>query len=187
MPPKKKAPGVSKVKQTILAVAIAIVLALFVGFAIHAWSPGPKYDVYCRPALNKPFYAKADCEAAGGVWTDYGAAAAPKCPPNEPCATGYCDVYTRCSKQFNDANSVYTRTVFIIATIAGIIAVFVGGVVLKLESVSSGIMGGGVLTMIYGIIRYWMDASNLLRVVILGIILVVLIWMGYKKLNPNKL
>ena len=65
------------------------------------------------------------------------------------------------------------------------LAVLIGGVVLKLESVSTGIMGGGALIIIYGILRYWGDASDALRFIILGIVLAVLVWIGYKKLEKK--
>jgi hypothetical protein len=174
----------SKVKQTILAIAIAVVLALFVGFSIHAFYPGPKYENYCNiNQPQRPYETNETCKASGGRWNDYGGAQ-PKCPPEQTyCPNGYCDMYYNCQRSFDDANRVYTRNVFIAATIIGLIAVLIGGVILKLESVSSGIMGGGVLSMIYGTIVYWMDASNYLRVIILGIVLAILIWMGYKKLS----
>jgi hypothetical protein len=178
-----KVSKVSKVKQTILAIAIAIVLALFVGWVIYAFYPGPKWDTYCP---NKPVPAtmtQESCAASGGEWVPY--AEIQKCPPDQKeCVQGYCDMYSKCQKSYDAANKNYTRTIFVAATIIGLICLMLGGFILKLESVSTGIMGGGVLLIIYGILRYWMDASNYLRVFILGAILVILIWMGYKKLNP---
>lgn len=180
-----KAAKVSKVKQTILAIAIAIVLALFVGFSIYAVDPGPSYNDYCKNIMTPPTMTNESCDAAGGVWNAY--PSPQKCAPTATeCPQGFCDMYAKCQKTFEDVNKGYTRNIFIAATILGLIAIILGGLILKVESVSSGMMGGGVLSMIYGIIRFWTNASNYLRVIILGLALVVLIWMGYKKLNPNK-
>jgi len=44
-------------------------------------------------------------------------------------------------------------------------------------------MSGGILVILYGTMRYWEYSSNMLRMIILGISLVVLIWLGYKRLN----
>jgi len=180
-PPKK----VSKVKQTILAIAIAIVLALFVGWGIYTIHPGPKYEQICSYATKPvpPTITEANCAQYGGTWNSY--PEVQKCTPGVECPQGFCDMYSKCQKEFQDADNAYSRLVFIIATIIGLIAVVVGGVVLRLESVSTGIMGGGVLCIIYGVIRYWGAASNWLRLIILGVILAILIWMGYKKLNPK--
>ena len=55
--------------------------------------------------------------------------------------------------------------------------------ILKLETVSSGIMGGGVLTIIYGTLRYWGEMSDIIRWILLGVVLALLIWIGYKKVK----
>jgi uncharacterized membrane protein len=64
--------------------------------------------------------------------------------------------------------------------VLGIMALVIGAF-LKLTSVGSGIMGGGVLTIIYGTIRYWGNMPDYGRFTILGIALAILIWIGYKK------
>jgi hypothetical protein len=172
----------SRVKQVILAVAIAIVLALFVGFGINTFYAPPEYEDFCsRPVPGKEIETQEECEAQGGRWTPH----VGECPEGRDCAEGWCEPDFECREQFDEVRSAYNKKVFIIATIAGLIAVFLGGVVMKLESVSSGIMGGGVLAIIYGIIRYWSDAPDVLRFVILGVILAILIWLGYKKLGPK--
>ncbi len=95
---------------------------------------------------------------------------------------GSCNTDFYCSKEFRDVRENYNRNVFIIATGIGIIILIVG-FALKLASVSSGLMGGGILTIIYGTIRYWTDLPDYGRFIILGITLGILIWMSYKKLN----
>ena len=95
---------------------------------------------------------------------------------------GYCDLYYYCSQEFQDVLEKHNRNVFIIAVIFGIIAL-ITGIVLKITSVSSGLMGGGILTIIYGIIRYWSGLQNYGRFTVMAIALVVLIWLGYKKLK----
>ena len=80
--------------------------------------------------------------------------------------------------------NIYFRNVFIISGIIGIIVIIIG-VILHLTSVSAGLFGGGVLTIIYGTISYWSELADWARFIILGIALGILIWLGYKKLNKK--
>ncbi len=174
-----------------MAVAIAIVFAFFIGFGIAAFYESPKYEDFCEDAsfyetpYPKPVMGevtnctyiepsdelKKECKDKGDISAKY--------DKNGCVESYYCET---CNKEFRDISEVYNRNVFIIATIFGIIALIVG-IVLKITSISSGLMGGGILTIIYGIIRYWSGLQNYGRFTVLGIALVILIWLGYKKLK----
>lgn len=96
-----------------------------------------------------------------------------------------CNVYRDCNfcnKDFQDSLEKYNRVIFIAAGIIGIATLIVGAASLALESVGAGLMGGGVITILYGTIRYWGNLPDVGRFVVLGIALVILIWLGYKKL-----
>ena len=71
---------------------------------------------------------------------------------------------------------------FFISVPVGLIAVATG-IIIALPSVSSGLMFGGVFLTIYGTSQYWDNLSNWLRALILGIVLIILIWLAYKKLR----
>ena len=75
--------------------------------------------------------------------------------------------------------NIHNRNVFIISGIIGIIIIIIGAI-LRITSVSAGLFGGGVLTIIYGTTNYWSELGDLARFVILGIALIVLIYLGYK-------
>ncbi|MBW2976757.1 hypothetical protein KY347_04905 [Candidatus Woesearchaeota archaeon] len=194
----------SKFKQVLLAVAIAIVLAFFVGFGIAAFYEEPEYEDFCGNVENKQFFIKEECEANGGKWSEYGERPLTlkenqylctkgietgtgeftfNCQTSdEEARGGYCDVTYTCRTEFEGVREVYNRNVFIIATIFGLIAL-ITGFFLKVSSVSAGMMGGGILTVFYGIIRYWSGLQNYGRFTVLGIALAILIWLGYKKLK----
>ncbi len=172
----------SKIKTIILALIIAIVLCAFVIYLIQAIHPSPKWEDYCgkiiAPQLSQnQEMTKELCESNTGTWT-----------PQEiqcvkaPCPQGYCDFYTECNNSFQKVQDKYNLVVFIVAVIVGLIAVFLG-IVLHLTSVSSGLMLGGAFLIFYGTITYWYKLTNWIRVIILGIALVILIWLGYKKLK----
>ena len=61
--------------------------------------------------------------------------------------------------------------------------ILIAGIFVSVPSVSAGLMGGGILTMLYGLLQYWDELGDILRFIILGIILCALIWIGIKKLK----
>ncbi len=79
----------------------------------------------------------------------------------------------------------YTTYFLVITAISGIIGIIIGMIV-KVESVGTGLVGGGILSILYGVIRYWKDSNSLLKVVALGIALGVLVWFGLKKFGTTK-
>jgi uncharacterized membrane protein YidH (DUF202 family) len=180
----------SNVKKNLLGIAIAIIFVLFVGYGINTFYDDPSYDDYCEEgffAVPKPVAREQptcstiqptdleykDCrDRKGDIMFDYDSEG---CPISYECSL--------CRHDYDTARNNYNRIVFIISGIIGLIAIIIGGIVLKVESVDSGIMGGGILTVIYGTLRYWGNLEDIFRFLILGIVLAVLIWMGYKKLK----
>ena len=173
----------TKVKTIILSLVIAIVLCAFVIYLIQAIHPSPRYEDYCK--VNQPYYeniTKEICEAGNGTWIPQNIPAS-KVAPSSPMSTqGYCDYYAVCQKSYDDVRNQYNLIVFMVAVIVGLIAVSLG-IILNLTSVSSGLMLGGAFLVFYGTAIYWTNLSRWLKVIILGIVLLILIWIGYKKLK----
>jgi len=165
----------SKPKAVILAISIAIVLALFIGITIETFYPTPDYEDFCdeKAYQIRENQTRENCENRGGKWN----------PTLAPEGEGYCDYDYFCREELENERENHGKTVFIISEIIGFIALLVGWLALKKEAVSTGIMGGGAMMVIYGIMRYWSYAQDYLRLIILGIILAILIIIGYKKLN----
>lgn len=179
----------SRLKKTILGIAISIILALFIGYGIETFYPSPRYQDFCEDSFPKPHKVEniSQCDYViesnsefeqscynqdGIVRYDYN---------EEGCRIAVeCDT---CNVEYRDASEGYNKVIFIVTLILGLAAVIIGALILKIEPVGSGIMGGGVLTMIYGTLRYWGNLADVGRFIILGLILAILIWLGYKKLN----
>ncbi len=183
-----------KLKNVILGIAIAIIFAFFIGFGINAFYTSPTIDKFCNGInttiltdscpksdvvkavpVDRPFetcYCDSNCNATTCVETN-------RCYKTNPA-------YTECQTRFNDATEGYTRNVFIIASILGLITMLVGGFILSHESVSPGLMGGGFITIVYGVIIYWRYAGSKLRFIILGVILAMLIYVAYRKWPGEK-
>jgi len=196
----------SKFKHVMLAIAIAIVFAFFVGFGIATFYETPKYEDFCGEREKfVDVVTNQKCDEIGGRWNQ-GEVARPlariennqllctkvseiddavtlNCQSQEQLDNrGFCDKDFYCRGEFDDVREIYNRNVFIVATGIGILALIVG-FALGMASVSSGLMGGGILAIIYGTIRYWSDLPDIGRFIILGITLIILIWLGYKKLK----
>ncbi len=165
-------------KQKLLALAIAIVTVSFIFTAIYMVFDRPVYEDFCGERAPVPLEVETAeaCTGAGGEWIAFEGA------PAEVRSEGYCDFYSECSKTHDDASLEFRRNVFIIALIAGLV-ILIGGMFVPASAVSAGLMGGGLLTLFIGIMQYWDEIANVVRLLILGIALAILIWVGIKKLK----
>lgn len=177
----------SRAKQVILSIAIALVLVFFVAYAVSVFYEEPKYEYFCgeEPRIFQEYTLNETlCLEQGGRWTP-GAAPIKQPIPEGSVRTlneGYCDISFECRQEHGDARDLYNRNIFIISSIFGLLIVVLG-IVLKLESVSVGIMGGGALLIMYGTMRYWGELGKYFRLAILGFVLAALIFLGYKKFS----
>ena len=171
------------IKTIILSLAIAIVLTGFVILFINSIYPSPDWEDYCNEKIREPKLGidqeitQEICEANDGKWTSQNI----QCVTT-PCPQGYCDYYSGCQDKFDNARNKFRLTAFIIAIIAGLATISIG-IMLALPSVSSGLMLGGTFLTFYGIAIYWTNLTAWLKTIILGAVLIILIWLGYKKLG----
>lgn len=205
---KSKKKG-SKIKKTLMAIAIALVLVFFVGYGLHTFYKEPERDDYCEERVGKGLYeTKESCEAAGGKWSQVERGPTPvKLSPNQylcskspsvkgeefvfTCVTvedvereeGWCNPNYECEEEYRAAREPHNRISFIILLIIGIIVIVIATMVLKENAVSYGVLGGGILTIIYGTMRFWGAISDIWRFIILGVALAVLITVAWKKLK----
>lgn len=185
-----------KIKEAILGLSIAIVFILFVAFGIQAFYKSPMYENFCKASMDAPYRPYMDtlpvdsnktaCNAIYLKNRDYEKSCIDRkgmvvYDTDEKGCT-FAKECSLCRKEYDDSTDVYNRNVFIISSIVGLLAALAGAM-LKLTSVSSGLLGGGVLTIIYGTIAYWSELADWARFIILGITLAILIWIGYKKLK----
>ena len=168
---------VSKSKAVIFSVAVAFVSVFFFAYAVQAFYPAPTFEDFCGE--REPVKAvsnEAECVSKGGEWI---------CVERDSLnmdIPGWCDQYSQCQKYYEEARKPYERNVFFANLGIGII-LFVVAFFLGIEAVSSGLMGGAVMLIVYGSMRYWGELSDVWRTLMLGFALVVLIWLGYKKLE----
>lgn len=163
-----------------LALALVIVVNLFFHYVIATFYIEPKFEIFC-PNQNVVVTDAPACVAGGGQWTNnqFSPKQVTEAVKNgEPL--GWCDVNFTCNKNYTDAQSIYSRNVFIVLIVLSL-AVLSLGVFIPIEVLSLGFSWSGVLSLIIASIQYWSDANNWMRLVILVLALVALIWLAVKK------
>ncbi len=151
------------IKKWALAIGIAIVFNLFENYGIATFSDEPAYSDFCeetfypRPAKLDENITQAEFEALN-------------------------EKQKQCNEAYNEARKVYDGNVFIILVVLGVIAVL-AGVFIQVQAVASGFLFGGILSVMIGTLRNWSHLADVWRFVILGLVLALLVWIGFKKLK----
>ncbi|MEK7501018.1 MAG: hypothetical protein AAB642_02750 [Patescibacteria group bacterium] len=185
-----------RIKEIILALAIVVVLNLFFNYGVFTFYKPPQYEKFCPVELNQKIYAdKESCQAVGGQWFENGGdvkyyrgeiVPVPAVPNGSNDQKGWCDPTVQCRETYEAGRDVYNRNVFVVLVVVGLVALAFGFLVFSVPAVANGFLGGGLVSLIVGTVRYWSDMDDYLRFVILGIALGVLVWLGYKKLKTKK-
>lgn len=178
-------------KQFAFVAGTAILFAILVGLAVDAFYTAPQYNKFCNESFGPSFPEKIsptnctvsysdqnlinDCFSAGGT-------------PRYRYDEKGCSVFENCdfcSKKFQDAQNVYNKNAFYIIFITGIIAMIAG--VFITDIFGAGLMFGGILTSIYGSIRYFSELGKTSRFFIVLVGFLIIVYVGRKKLNDMNL
>ncbi len=172
--------GLGFVKISII-VAIVIVMNLFFNYTVSLVYKEPVFDSYIKPAqVVETIKTKEECLKVGGQWSE-------NAYPNldvkgKTEVQGYCNENYTKQLNYETARKVYEKKVFITLIILGIISLISGGFI-AISVLSISFAWGGVLSLIIASMRYWSQADNLAKVIILAIALGILIWLAIKKFN----
>ena len=162
-------------KKLLLSIAIMLVFVFFVGYGIEVFYPSPEYQDTCREDLHT-IENQAECISQSGEWNQ----GMPS--PEGSYDKGMCQPSKECYSQFDILREKHDRVIFIISIIVGIIAI-ISGFMIQKDAVGSGLIGGSILLILYGTMRYWEHANSILKFVLLGFALGILIWLGYRKIK----
>ena len=88
-------------------------------------------------------------------------------------------------QQRNDAEEIFQKHLFWVAVPLGILAIILGAF-LPIQAIGTGLMFGGIFTVCEGYLCYWSKLNDGLRFVSLLVAFLVLIVVGYKKLESKK-
>lgn len=185
----KQAPKHPKFVRFALLAGIVVVLNVFFFVVVQMIISPPQYSKYC-PQTTKQANSAATCEAQGGVWKDSISAPSPV-PSSQKTvsrekSSGYCNYYIKCQTSYDTARESAHLYSFILMTVLGVVALVIGVVPIGASIVSSGLSYGGVLALIIGSLQYWGSADSWLRLVISGLALVVLIYLGIRRFQDER-
>ncbi|MBI2573548.1 hypothetical protein HYV86_06805 [Candidatus Woesearchaeota archaeon] len=167
-------------KKTFLAIAIALLFALFIGYGIEVFHKAPDFDACYRSQPQYPeMLNETSCLSLNGTWV------IPSSQNTPEKAPGYCNYGDPCYTKLEGQRESHDRIVFIVSLIVGILGL-VSMLLLKMEIISTGISAGAILLLLYGTIRYWQYAQDVLRFTLIGVALAILIYVAYSKLDQSK-
>lgn len=171
----------NKILKWSLILSIVIVANLFFNYSLSLTLNSPKHEEYCPfEKTSQVVETREQCDAADGIWNP----AQLNNPEMKPIG-GYCDLYSKCSNAFEEANKVYEQKVFVALVVIGVL-ILIASLFLKSNSLLvSAFALTAVLNFIIATMRYWRYSDELLKVAILFIALIVLIYMAIRKFKDR--
>lgn len=159
----------TKALEIIYTFFVGILVAVFVGVGIAAFYEEPKEPQY--PAMLKVY-------------------SVPVAPGTASTTSAQLEqVQTKYDKDyivFQEKMNVYNRNVSIIALIAAIILSAVSITFFKnLRVIADGLLLGGVITLLYSVVRIFGSGDDKVRFLVVAVGLVVALALGYKKFIVN--
>ena len=154
--------------KIIYTIFIGVFFAALVGVGIAAFYPEPKPPQYPSAlkipregGLNQPVFQELKKEQ---------------------------EEYDKAEKAFQEKMEVYNRNVSIIAIVASIVTLMVSLTLFKkIFLIADGLLLGGVLTILYSIIRGFGSGNNKFQFIIVSIGFVISLVLGYVKfIKPAK-
>jgi hypothetical protein len=154
-----------KIKEWLLGIIIAVVFLMFCVFGTKLIYDTPKYEDYCDySSMNSPTaYDKMNLNDS----------------ELQAQQEAQNKIYQECSGRYDLANKNYSKNLFIISLVFGLVVIIICTIWIDINSISGGLMFGSLMFIIYGTSRYWNFMDDLLRFIILGVALINLIYVAY--------
>jgi len=87
--------------------------------------------------------------------------------------------YQTCSENYENAREDYSKNMFLLSLIVGILIIAGSAIFININSISGGLMFGSLMFIVYGTGSYWRYMNDWTRFIILGVALGILIYVGY--------
>lgn len=149
-------------KKIALGFGIAIVFPMMIHYGVSTFSPQPRWGDY-RVENYYERHKRASSEEQKRLEVEK----------------------NRLEEQRRAAEHRFERHLFFVAIPLGVIAI-VTGAFLPVQAVGTGLMFGGIFSVCDGYINYWSELGDSLRFASLLLAFIVLIVVGYKKLEIKK-
>jgi len=145
-------------KKFALGFGIAIILPMLVHYGVSTFSPAPKWqDRYETNYYQK--YQNATPEEKAKLDKERDAR----------------------EKRWREQEKIFQKHLFFVAVPIGITTIILGAVS-SIQAIGTGLMFGGIFTLVDGYCWYWSELQDWMRFLSLLAAFVVLIFIGYRKL-----
>ena len=184
--------------RTVLAIGIAILLTVFISYGLYVIYPNPQYGYTDTSSCFSQYACQNMTDRCNPIENNLNGSTIKAIPVqnNDEC---YSQVYASadyqkcmvdqqtCVDKLNQSSENYShaRNSFYILILLAIISM-ISGTIINKEGVGSGFIGGGVMTVLWALAyttAYWTTMNQYLKLLAIGIVLIVLIWLGYKKIE----
>lgn len=79
----------------------------------------------------------------------------------------------------SQSRDVYSFSIFFISFLFSVLFISIGAFIIKSDFIGAGLMGSGLLILLYGIVPYWRDSDNIPKFIVSIIWLFVFIFLAY--------
>ncbi len=157
--------------KIIYVLALGTLVGLLIGFGVAAFYEAPQRPVFPEPPSRPPV-----------VSPDKGVD-----PFQDPAYLQAQRDFEAQNTAYEEALSIYRRNVFFIVSACSVV-VIAAGLLLRqgLEVIRSGLLLGGTAALIYGVGQYFGEMTNMMRFAVIAVAVLVLIYLGYRKLTDRK-
>ena len=187
-------------KQTALAIGIAIVFTVFIAYGLWVVYEPPK-DYYEQSDCHKQYDCDGPIKACYPIPEKLDEETRPTpvdYMESEDCASDLrsSSEYRQCIDLRDDCQDAWRKTTdnysharnsfFILFLIA--LGAIIVGMYLKMESISSGFITGGVFVLLWSLIYtadFWLTWNKYVKLIALGLVLVILVYLGWKKVEQK--
>jgi hypothetical protein len=148
-------------KRIALGFGIAIVFPMLLHYGVSTWTPQPKLDLY---ELQQPYN--------------------PQATPEEKAQRQA--VLQKKQEERRIAEKRFQQHLFAVAIPLGLVALLVGAF-LRLPAIGTGLMFGGIFSICDGYFNYWSELADVLKFVSLLIAFILLLFLGYRRLEKKEI
>jgi hypothetical protein len=196
-----------RLAKLFLSIGIAVVFVVFIAYGLYVVYEPPERNMYYGAPDESGCDEQLNCRAMlddcrpekqplpEGVFVEERVVP----PDTEDCKKIYnSQEYKQCQdslKKCKDTwkvtapKTIHARNSMWVLAIIGIGTILGSMYFVSAEAISSGLLGGGVLTLLWMLIytaEYWVDyTSKYLKLGVLGIVLIILMYVGYKKIEKR--
>ncbi|MDO8491410.1 MAG: hypothetical protein Q7T04_05280 [Dehalococcoidia bacterium] len=157
--------------KIIYVLALGALVGMLIGFGVAAFYEGPQQPAFPE-RLARPPVLNPDKNVD---------------PYQDPEYLRAQKEYEALNTAYEEAQNIYRRNVFFIVSACGVVVVAAGLLLRRgLEVIRAGLLLGGTGALIYGVGQFFGEMTNKMRFAVIAVAVLVLIYLGYRKLTERK-